>query len=217
MEKESSLGRPSKFLSKERILAAMSKTGSNRAAARYCNVTFNTYKKYAKLYKDEEGVVLFEKHKNQAGKGVPKFLTTKKKKGQPNLIDIIEGRVPSEHFSPSKIKERILHEGLISDKCAQCGFSEKRILDLKTPLIMNHKDGNKHNFKLENIQLLCYNCTFLYGQSPISDEQVEKMEDYLDTNVEGYDWEIGEDHAEYLREIGLWKTEDTGSKYIQRL
>jgi hypothetical protein len=56
-----------KPLSKEQIVAAQGKTKSNMGAARYLHVSYTHYKKYAKMYK------LFESHKNQSGKGIPKF------------------------------------------------------------------------------------------------------------------------------------------------
>ena len=43
------------------------------AAARYFMFLIPHYKKYAKMYK------LFESHKNQSGKGIPKFLKGLKK------------------------------------------------------------------------------------------------------------------------------------------
>ena len=55
----------------------MAKTKSNRAAARYLNVSYQHYRKYAKLYKNEDGITLLEAHKNQAGKGIPKFLSNR--------------------------------------------------------------------------------------------------------------------------------------------
>ncbi len=61
-----------KPLSKEMILAAMSKTKSNRACARYLNVSYHHYKKWAKQYKvkDGEEKTLFDKQLNPMGKGV---------------------------------------------------------------------------------------------------------------------------------------------------
>ena len=98
-----------KPLTKEMILAAMSQTKSNRAACRYLNVSYIHYKKWAKLYKSNTHNNLFEQHKNQCGKGIPKFLRSKGK--EPALIDIIEGRVDSSSFSPDKIKYRLITEG----------------------------------------------------------------------------------------------------------
>ena len=64
-----------KPLSKELIMAAVNKTKSNRAAARYLNVSYIHYKKWAKLYESKTHDNLFEQHKNQSGKGIPKFLS----------------------------------------------------------------------------------------------------------------------------------------------
>ncbi len=210
------MGRPSKILKKEDIQRAMKMTRSNRAAARYLHVSFTHYKKYAKMYKDEEsGSTLYELHKNQAGKGIPKFLSNGGK--EPPIMDLIEGRVPVEHFDPQKIKQRLIFEALIEEKCAYCGFSERRVLDTKVPLVLNHKDGNKKNWNLDNLEFLCYNHAFLYATSPITDKQVEAMEDYVDRNVEEVDWELDEHHIEHLKELGLYQEEEKpGEKYISR-
>ena len=208
------MGRPSKILKKEDIERAIKMTRSNRAAARYLHVSFTHYKKYAKTYTDENsGTTLYESHKNQAGKGIPKFLSNGGK--EPPIMDLIEGRVPVEHFNPKKIKQRLIFEALIEEKCAYCGFSERRVLDTKVPLVLNHKDGNKKNWNLDNIEFLCYNHAFLYATSPITDKQVEAMEDYVDRNVEEVNWELDEHHIEHLKELGLYQEEEKpGEKYI---
>ena len=69
----------------------MAKTKSNRAAARYLNVSYQHYRKYAKLYKNEDGITLLEAHKNQAGKGIPKFLNGGKK--SPAILDINQNHI----------------------------------------------------------------------------------------------------------------------------
>jgi len=210
------MARPSKILKKEDVLRAMNMTRSNRGAARYLNVSFNHYKKYAKNYKDEDtGLTLFEVHKNQSGKGIPKYLTNGGRK--PPLKDLIEGRIPVEHYDPQKIKQRLLFEGLLEERCHHCKFGERRASDLKVPLILHHKDNNKKNWNLENIHLLCYNCSFLYAISPITDKQVEAAEDYLDRNIQDIDWELDEYHISHLKELGLYQEEEKpGEKYISR-
>ena len=83
-----------KPLSKEMVVAAMNKTKSNKAAARYLNVSYLHFKKWAKLYQDAEtGQVLFDKHKNQSGKGIPKFLSNGNPRKDFALLDLIEGRI----------------------------------------------------------------------------------------------------------------------------
>ena len=93
-----------KPLSKEQIIAAQGKTKSNMAAARYLHVSYQHYKKWAKLYN------LFDKHKNQAGKGIPKFLKGPKK--MPHMIEIIEGRIAASSFDPNKLKYRSYRAGI---------------------------------------------------------------------------------------------------------
>ena len=207
-------GRPSKIIPKEDILRAQKATRSNMAAARYLHISYNHYKKYAKMYKNEEGISLLEVHKNQEGKGIPKFLTSSG--DEPPLMDLIEGRVPVEHFDPRKIKHRLIFEGLIEEKCNMCGFSERRVTDLKVPLILNFKDGNKKNYNLDNIEFLCYNHSFLYAASPIEEKQAEAMEDYVSTKRDEPDWELDEYHIEHLKELGLFKEEKPGEEFISR-
>jgi hypothetical protein len=212
-------GRPSKFLTKEQIVVAQSKTLSNRAAARYLGMDLVTYRKYAKLYKDEAtGKTLYELHKNISGKGIPKFIVNEKKK--PNLLDILEGRIPHYHFKPKKIKARVIEEGLLPECCNRCKFAERRVTDYRMPLILHHKDGNNRNFRLDNLELLCYNCSFLYVGSAISEQQVDLLEDYVEdrNKVEAVDWELDEYHLEHLKALGLHReSSDDGSEYISRL
>lgn len=204
------------------MLQAMSKTSSNRAAARYLAVSFQHYKRYAKLYVDEEtGLTLWEKHKNQSGTGIPKYLRNKGKNVA--LLDIIEGRVSIAHFTPEKIKTRLLEEGYLKDECGMCGFHERRLIDYKIPLLLHYKDGNKTNFRLDNVQLLCYNCYYLTVGDIFTKKDVEKIEDYVDRPMkisEQSDWQLDDYQLERLRELGLESKpvpEDDGSEYISRL
>ena len=197
------------------ILRAMKHTKSNMAAARFLGCSYPHYKQYAKLYKNEEGKTLFEVHLNRQGKGISKHLY--KKKDLTPINDILEGRIDVSNYNPKELKERLIHEGLLAEECNSCGFNERRVVDYKVPLILNFKDGNAKNWKLENLELLCYNCSFLYGVSPITDEQVDKMEDYVEKHGENFDWELDEHHIEHLKELGLYDEEKPGEEYISKL
>ena len=98
------MARPSKIVTKEDILRAQQNTRSNMAAARYLHISYNHYKKYAKMYKNENGVTLLEAHMNQSGEGIPKFAVSGNK--EIPLMDLLEGKV-IEHFD-RKIKARLL-------------------------------------------------------------------------------------------------------------
>ena len=209
------MARPSKIVTKEDILRAQQNTRSNMAAARYLHISYNHYKKYAKMFKNDEGVTLLEAHKNQAGEGILKFAIS----GIDNipLMDVLEGRVPIEHFDPRKIKARLLSEAMLVEVCSNCNFSEKRVTDQKIPVILSFKDGNKKNWHLDNLEFLCYNCSFLYAASPIDEKAAEAMEDYVKTIDDQPNWELDEHHIEHLKELGLYQEEERpGNEYISR-
>lgn len=203
-----------KFLSKEDCLRAMANTRSNRGAARFLRCSFVHYKKFAKTYTDEEsGLSLWEVHKNQSGTGIPKFLPNKGKEAP--LKDLIEGKLAVESFEPAKIKQRLIFEGYLKEECSKCGFHEERITDKKIPLILQFKDTNRKNYELDNIELLCYNCSFLFATSPISDRQVQAMEDYVERQAAEPTFEIDDYMKDHLKELGLWQEElKPGQEYI---
>jgi hypothetical protein len=192
-----------KPLSKEDILRAMNVTQSNRAAARYLHVSYIHYKKWAKNYDaTEEGYPnLFEQHKNQAGKGIPKFLRANGP--EPALLDIIEGRVDASSFNPDKLKYRLITEGYLAEECAVCGFHERRVSDYKIPLLLNFKDNNKKNWSKDNIELLCYNHYFLQVGDIFSDKQIKGIEDHVPTYQSDVEWELDDYQRQRLEELGL--------------
>jgi hypothetical protein len=146
-------------LTKEEILAAMSKTKSVRSAARYLNCSYQHLKKWMKLYEGSNGKSLFEEHKNQSGKGIPKFLSHSPfGKKEPAILDIVNGVVDPSNFNPQKIKYRLIEGGYLKEECYSCGFHERRVLDYKMPLILHFKNGNKQHYRLDNLEMLCYNC-----------------------------------------------------------
>lgn len=201
-------------LTREEILRAMRMTKSGHAAARYLSIDWHTLRDYAKLYKTDDGTkTLYEAMLNPTAKGIPKF---KQDSGKPmNLIDIIEGRIRTHSHDPLKIKHRLLQEGYLKEECAICGFNERRVIDYKVPLLLNHKDGDKENFKLDNLQMLCMNHYFLH----IGDILNKNDERQLDTNMQVYDtseasnWELDDYHLQRLREIGLVDKEKDDDAY----
>jgi len=209
-----------KPLSKDQILSAISRTKSNRAAARYLSVSYHHYRKWAELYKDEaSGQTLFELHKNQSGKGIPKFLPEKGFKGGVSLQDIIDGKVSPDSFTPAKLKDKLIAEGYLEECCKHCGFKERRVLDYRMPLLLNFKDKNKHNYKIENIELLCYNCYYLHIGDIFNNRQIQGIEDHLTIyKQETPDWDLDEYHLQRLKELGLDNDEDdTEEDYISRV
>ena len=199
-----------KPLSKEQILAAQAKTKSNMAAARYLHVSYQHYKRYAKTYN------LFDIHKNQSGKGIPKFLKGTKK--MPHMLEIIEGRIAASSFDPNKLKYALIEQGYLLEECAVCSFKERRVMDYKMPLLLHFKDNNSNNYSLDNIQLLCYNHYFLTVGDIFNDKdikQIETKQEHFGTS-ENVEWEVDDYHLQRLKELGL-EDEDEVNQYISRI
>lgn len=200
-----------KPLSKEQILAAQAKTLSNMAAARYLHVSYQHYKKYAKLYK------IFESHKNQSGVGIPKFLKGSKK--MPHMLEIIEGRISAASFDPNKLKYALIEQGYLLEECSVCKFKERRVLDYKMPLLLHFKDKNSNNYGLDNVQLLCYNHYFLQVGDIFNkndEKQIESQTEHFGT-TEKVEFEVDDYHLQRLRELGLDGDDDDTNQYISRI
>lgn len=195
-----------KPLSKEVILSAMDKTKSVRGAARYLNCSYQHLKKWMKFYKDEAtGKTLLELHKNQSGKGIPKFLSHAPfGRKDPAILDIINGVVDPSNFNPQKIKYRMIEGGYLREECYKCGFNERRVLDYKIPLLMHFKNGNKQNYTLENVEMLCYNCYYLSVGDLYTGKQIESIEDHKPINNGQVDWEVDDYTLERFKELGLY-------------
>ena len=207
-----------KPLTKEQIQLAMRMTKSNKAAARYLNVSYIHYKGWAKQYVEfEGGRSLFEIHKNQAGKGIPKFLAgNPEKRSQWDVLDIIEGRIASVHFRPEDIKKKMLDEGYLKEECALCGFHDRRLSDYKMPLILDFKDN------LGNIRFLCYNCYFINIGEIFNGKDIHQLETHTPVygTSEAIEFELDDYQRQRLTELGLYeppKAEDDGSEFISRL
>jgi len=144
--------RPPKNYSKQQIQNAIDSTLSYCEAARYLNSSYNTFKKYTKLYG-----LWIEGGKNPSAKGIPKPRTTKRRD---NLNSILEGNWNGKKMNLTRFRNRLIKEIILPEKCDLCGLEEKRIPDYKVALALTFKDGDHKNYKLENLQLKCFNCIF---------------------------------------------------------
>jgi len=110
-------------------------------ASRKLNLHFNTFARYAKKFNCWKP--------NKGGKGLNK----------PNKLkiptsEILLGKYPD--YQTKKLKDRLFNENIKERKCECCGLTVWN--NLPIPLELHHKDGDRTNHKLENLQILCPNC-----------------------------------------------------------
>lgn len=203
------------MLTEQQIRYAMLHTQSNRGAARYLNVSFPTYKLYAKMYIDEKtGKTLFHMHQNKAGKGIPKFNSLS---NEPHLHKLLKEDMSKESYSITKLKHRLLVEGYLANECSKCKFNEKRILDFKVPILLNFKNGIKSDWRIENLELLCYNCYFLNVGDIFTKREQGLLEDFglAKGILPEPDLDLDPDLLERIERMQIDPNRD-GSEYISR-
>lgn len=213
-------GRPPRTLSEAVIRNAMKHTQSNFQAARYLNVTIETYRKYSKLYMDQEtDKTLYEIHKNNSGKGIKKV--SWKHDISVEKLNQIMASDSYRAVNLQKLKSRLIYESILRTECYKCGHYEKRIVDYKQPLVLSFKDGNKHNWHLDNLQMLCYNCYFLFIGNLFSEKQILRMEDATAPLLKKgeVDWEVDDSFLAHFQDLGLEPKDDyeEGDEFIVKL
>jgi hypothetical protein len=140
-----SISRP---LLQSEIIIAQDESHSAAEAARKLNVSYNTYKKYAKMY----GIM--ERCKCTDANGMPKVHNPYR--GKYPLEEILMGMHPG--YQPHRLRKKLFASSLKQQVCEVCGYSEARITDGKVPLVLAFKDGDRSNHILENLEIVCYNC-----------------------------------------------------------
>jgi hypothetical protein len=200
-------------LTENQIREAMKNTRSNKEAARWLDIQYLTYKKYAKRYIDvETNKDLFELHKNQSGRGMPKNNPQTSmaiaKKGLDNQLK--DGQFATRE-RVSMLKEYLIIDGRLGFKCSCCGYSEKRLTDLKPPFLLNFINGKKSDWRIENLRWLCYNCAFLIGPLDYINTSFMKEVESIDVSsatsndVEKLKrfYELNDVMTKHLEEIGI--------------
>lgn len=196
-------------LSKEQILAAQAVTQSNIQAARRLHVSYETYRREAKKYETTpgSGITLFEAHKATSA-GIPRYSTRKMK--EIPLEEVIEGRADGTQWPVNDLRDKLLQNQYLKECCGDCGYQERRVKDYKMPLLLTFKDGNKKNFLLENLTMLCYNCYFLQIGDIFTSKDLDHIEGHipLEETSELVDFEVDDYMRKRFRELGIADEED---------
>lgn len=175
-------------LLESQIRYAMENTRTCQEAARWLNIDYNTFKRYATLYIDKEtGKNLFELHRdtNVAKRRAnsekirrEKAALRPKREGSGLFIaypmeDIMQNKHPNYNYK--YFKRRLIKENILPECCSNCGYSMRREFDYQVPLVLNFIDGNRSNYIKDNLRFLCYNCYFLLVGNPIGSNKKAVM------------------------------------------
>jgi hypothetical protein len=122
---------------------------------------------------------------------------------------LTEGQAATEK-RVSMLKEALIKDGRMGYECSCCSYGEKRVTDMKSPILLSFSNGDKTDWRLENLKWMCYNCAFIYGLDYFSDAQMRRVESIsspaemtstTDNSIEFYD--VDEIMQEQFKKLGL--------------
>lgn len=123
--------------------------------AKYLGIGIATYRKYCLQYG------IWNPTNHAKGRKCPWH----PEKGKYPLSKILAGEMNSDpRVTDWLVRPKLLRAGTFPEECAQCGYNKKHIVNGRVPLLIDHMDGDVHNFKKENLRLLCWNCTIECGR-----------------------------------------------------
>lgn len=128
--------------------------------ARVLNVKYATLDKYLKKFGiDYKG--------NPSRKGFSHYSERK------DINTYLNGNTT---IQASKLRTRLIEEGLKEEKCECCGNTEW--MGKKIPLELHHKNFNHYDNRLENLQILCSNCHSIAHEYCNTKGKIESTVDY---------------------------------------
>lgn len=65
--------------------------------------------------------------------------------------------IKGSNFQSYKLKKRLFDENIKNRRCEECGWNKKTV-DGYLPLELHHTNGDRHDNRIENLQVLCPNC-----------------------------------------------------------
>ena len=118
--------------------------------AKYLGVAVSTYRKYAK----QHGLW----NPSPTNKGCKKPWGPEK--GKYPLSKIFAGEMnDNPRVTDWIVKPKLLMAKIFPEECAICGYNKRHMITKRPILLIDHMDGDVHNYKKDNLRLLCVNCT----------------------------------------------------------
>ena len=127
---------------KDEFIRICKECDSMSQAAAKMKIHFNSFKRMA---------IKLDCYKtNQGGKGYKKISSTKI-----STEDIIYKNLQPQ-YQTYKLKQRLLKEGIVVNKCSVCDIEKWNEKELNMEL--DHIDGNRTNHNIKNLRMICPNC-----------------------------------------------------------
>lgn len=154
------------------IITAATTHDTMSGAARSINVSLSAFR----LRANKLGVY----KTNQSRKGI-KRSSAERINVSYKIEDILDGKYPQ--YNTNRLRKRLIKEGYKNNSCEICDKNGK--------LCLHHKDGDNSNHRLENLQILCYDChaeteNFCGLNKKVKIKKFKDDEQYIELILKGY-------------------------------
>lgn len=173
------MGKP---IPKEKIVRAIQETESMGKAAASLHVSYNTLKKWAKIYD------VWKPRPSSAG-------ITRTRKVTWSGLKPLDVELSTQ--------KKLIKKFILPQRCSQCGESRYRKTDMLSPLILHFIDGDIHNKVPDNMRFFCYNCYFLekdHNHKRVNEKIGRTFEDQKDIEQSELDDITGDELAKEFGE-----------------
>lgn len=150
-----------------------------RQQAKWLGCHYTTLKRYAQRYG------IWDPHPTAKGKKQPHNPDI----GKYPLHKILTGEFNGNPaITDWMVKRKMFRAKTFPLECSQCGYNKRKLGREYPTLLVDHLDGDRTNFKLENLRLLCLNCTDECGRG------------YLTRGFRSFDpdWQPNSNNERYL-------------------
>lgn len=148
-------GRGYRPILRSEIEEAIKHSGFGAQQAKFLGVHITTFRKYAKLYG------LWNPQPNLKGK----TRNINPDSGKYPLNRILAGEFNGiKPVNDWMVKRKLFKTDIFPKRCAICGYDKKRLGGTTPILLIDHMDGDRKNYKKDNLRYLCWNCTVECGR-----------------------------------------------------
>jgi 5-methylcytosine-specific restriction endonuclease McrA len=195
-------------LTEDDIRRAMEVSDSALKAAKYLKVSYTTFKRHARKHKDQlTGKTLWELFKDKNVNVKREKIVIDRKKGRNWNKLLREGQKPTKDRI-GRLKAVLIRKEKLKHKCNRCNYSTPRQEDNKIPLMLYFRNGDKSDWRLENLELVCYNCAFVYSLDFFKSSLIDRVEaglltdEYDRTEIKAFN-QLDDFYMDYMKELGV--------------
>ena len=197
-------------LTEEDIRRSMENSDSCKGAARFLGIGYKTWKRYANKFKDldlNKKLFDIQREKSLNTKKEVIVINPKTPKGRNLKTLLVENQRPTK-VRLAKLKQLLIDRGVFKHKCNRCDYKLQRQEDGKIPLTLHFRNGIKSDWRKENLEFVCYNCSFLYCLDFFKESLLDNLE-ATNITAEAYKkekqkvFQLDEFYLDYMNQLGM--------------